>query len=443
MSLSIFSLPLSSWFNSTNESLRPPPVDLSQFQRLHTQSEHRTLAEIPPERSGHRCFYGSDDVFYVVGGYSANVSVRGVESVIYREVWALNLLSKKWKRMTISGSFPTALASFSLAQREPYSDIFMVFGGSGATFGASNSNKMFEVVVDDEKSMAIGKERVAMSDNVKAPSYGHAMISGPSPGIYFIVGGTNGFEYNLDIHVFKTIRHLGIEAVIWDYLTTQQDGGAYRMEIILDDNRLFVFGGGTSRDVLGFDIMFFYNLDTGGFEVIKPIGDENDDYPVARRCHSATQWGREVVIAGGCTPRGAGLGEIIVLEDVWFFHLDTFRWRRHHYNLVDPVFFHSAAVSTEGCLTIFGGTLDESSKHRSNTTQICWLAPPSLKTFATWSLKKHFPSVFEDDGADLRLRDSTKIIKRFFGYSSDAEKNCETPSFEEEPLLSEVDFAFA
>ncbi|CAI5447113.1 unnamed protein product [Caenorhabditis angaria] len=380
-------------------------ANLTEFKAFSPKGKKNAF---PLARSGHRCFC-DDDHFYVMGGFN-NI----YNGVIYREFWALNLTSFEWRRYQLKGDFPDKLASFSGAQFEPFSKTILIFGGSGSIFGSSSTNDSWILHIDNMNCTVEGKVLETEGEKPVA-KYGHAMCLGENPLKFYVVGGTQGDVFDMEVHSLN-LQRVSEESRelkwVWKHETAEKKPGAgrYRMETTYDEKseNLLFFGGGDIENVISFETIEGFNVKTNKNEIIAASADENGKYPAARRCHSMTRFGRNVIIAGGAgmeTRRIVG-GRIepmtTIMNDIWIFNLDSRQWRKHETTLPVPVFFHDAAITKDGLLLIFGGTMSEKSNKRTNAIQYAWFSAPSLKRMALIEIRKDRSDIFEGlDGGSL------------------------------------------
>lgn len=332
----------------------------------------------PAPRSGHRIFL-DDEFLYVIGGFDRTADEQGGK--IYGEVWRYNLLTQEWTEMDLLGDFPTALASFALVQSYPYSNHVVLFGGTAVPFGASTSSSVHLLFADRETNSVVSKELSVEGE--KLATYGHAMLRGPDPCSFYVIGGTTGHNFFLDVD------KLSFSDGKWSWLNEAQATpnmeGRYRLEAVLHDDLIFLFGGGRPdfvtelRTITVFDTKnkTFVELPTLPDETLKSSNYE-DGYPKGRRCHSVTKWKRKVILVGGCSADkdDDDVRHVEMYSDVWSFDLDLLQWTKMPFELAVPVFFHDAAITREGCLLVWGGVRDIYSSHRTNIGQYCYLEPP-------------------------------------------------------------------
>ncbi|GMT25090.1 hypothetical protein PFISCL1PPCAC_16387, partial [Pristionchus fissidentatus] len=319
----------------------------------------------PCGRSGHRTFVDSD-FLYVIGGFT-----DAPEDRILRELWKFNLASHTWTKCQIPNNFPNTLASFACQSNGDGS--FMVYGGTAIPFGADLDEDVYVGNVVDDKVHI----RTIQPRGSKQGCYGHVLVRDPVRNKTFSVGGTDGSNFRLDVHALAKNEKTGQWE--WEEYATLVDDGLYRMEAILEKECIYIFGGGTTTKIADFVTIQVFNIDRRLYELVETEPDPEHGYPMGRRCHSLVQWGRQVIIAGGCydDTRVSDQTGRTVLGCVWSFHLDTFTWRKMG-ELPIPVYFHDASVTAEGQMLIFGGVTTDEPRGRTSALQTLWLAPPTL-----------------------------------------------------------------
>lgn len=103
-----------------------------------------------------------------------------------------------------------------------------------------------------------------------------------------------------------------------------------------------------------------FDLRSNRWKILNTHGDNDDNrVPAPRRCHGSVQYTDErtgtttVVISGGYD------GDR-VFSDVWRLDLGTLQWTRLRKCILPcPVYFHSATLTSEGRMYIFGGIVKE------------------------------------------------------------------------------------
>ena len=150
----------------------------------------------------------------------------------------------------------------------------------------------------------------------------------------------------------------------------------YRHEVILFENQLFIFGGGTASECFGFEKIPVFELSSRSWRAQETNGSIGGEFPVARRCHGCVQMRKYVFIFGGTNG-------VSIFDDVWRLDFDSFTWTRLDVTLPIPLFFHGASLSHSGQLTVFGGVKeinpDPEVKTRTNDLFQIWLTIPSLQ----------------------------------------------------------------
>lgn len=110
----------------------------------------------PGKRSGHRVF-ATDDHLYVVGGFNSTSTSLG--SSTFKDVWALNLLTRQWKPLKLIGAFSDTMASFSLVY-VPELSKFYVYGGTGYPFAGNVSSDLYECTLVGDDTCRIEKLQI-------------------------------------------------------------------------------------------------------------------------------------------------------------------------------------------------------------------------------------------------------------------------------------------
>lgn len=365
---------------------------ISPFGRIVTGEN-----DYPLVRSGHRCFT-DNDYLYVIGGYTHKIRAGSV----FKELWAMSLATFEWRRYDIVGEFPDTLASSALVQIFPFSKMFVLFGGSGTSFGTTSSNKFYFVRVDNE-NCSIVSHLLNVEGTLPSPKYGHAMCAGEEPGKYYIIGGTSGTRFNFEVHSLTMRTNPQAvtenEKFTWHCeLITETSGfaGRYRLEATYDAQRhcLLFFGGGNNQEVFGFEKINTLNLHTRETVEVATTPDSSHGFPEARRCHSLVRRGKFLIITGGIyhepdVPRHH------LHSDVWIFNIEDYSWRKYEHSLPKAVFFHDTVITEDGCMLLFGGVHGiTTGSPRNNKLYCMWFGVPRLQRFALETLRKCFPSKF-------------------------------------------------
>ena len=103
--------------------------------------------------------------------------------------------------------------------------------------------------------------------------------------------------------------------------------------------------------------------------------EQNSGYPKVRRCHDCVLVGKCVFVMGGTDGSN-------VFGDIWKLDLQSLQWTKVWVDLPRTLYFHSAAISSTGRLSVFGGVTHTNHKDRTNELFTAWLTIPSLKEIA-------------------------------------------------------------
>ncbi|CAL2040862.1 unnamed protein product [Caenorhabditis brenneri] len=414
------------WTPSSHKT-DPKTSTLSQFISPFANVEEKDQ-DYPLIRSGHRCFT-DNDYFYIIGGYTNTINGGS----IFKELWAMNLITFEWRRYEAKGDLPEHLASFSIVQTFPYSKSFILFGGSGTVFGSSSSNNFYMLRVNNE-SCTIECRKLDVEDTIPEPVYGHAMCAGEVPGKFYIIGGTQGAMFNIDVHALtmKTNNNDSDETqkITWhcELISSNLNfPGRYRLEATYDENNqcLVFFGGGNDQEVYGFESMITLNVETRESKERRTIPDYEFGFPIPRRCHTIVRYDRIVIMTGG-VKHIAEPEETFVTDDAWIFDLKNYSWRKYRHSLPKPVFFHDSVITEEGWLLSFGGVdgMTQNST-RNNILHGAWFEVPSLQRLSLETLRKECPKMFSGlYCGNLRLSQVAEVFNVFCknGFIKDQER---------------------
>ncbi|KAJ1358952.1 hypothetical protein KIN20_017537 [Parelaphostrongylus tenuis] len=413
-------------------------VNLMTFRELPVGPLSR--GNQPAPRSGHRIF--TDDQFlYVIGGFDR--TVNRPDGKIYREVWRYSLFTHEWSRMDVQGDFPSALASFALSQSSPYSNHVILFGGTAVPFGTSTSSSVHLLSFDDD-SNSVHSTRIPV-EGVKLGTYGHAMLRGSDPNTFYVIGGTTGHNFFLDVD------KLTCKNGMWNWsneaVAAPNMEGRYRFEAVLNEDLIYLFGGGRPDHVTEFRTLTVFDTKKKAFMEINTYPDESiknedleDGYPKGRRCHSVTRWKRNVIIVGGCSADNTDVDirYVDMYGDVWSFNLDSHQWKKMAFELTTPLFFHDATITREGCLLVWGGVLDRFSTMRTNSGQYCYLEPPSLRTLAAHALRPYIDYRSTDEANQLRISRVTNLVHEICNHVPATRRSIQCQTIQD--LIAHIEF---
>lgn len=225
---------------------------ISQFEEITPRSQLN-----PKARSGHRMVADESGDLYSFGGFNVKVSEDDGElsndaewrkyKPLFQELWKFNWRTRRWKKLKTTGDIPDKLVSHCMCY---WNGKIIIYGGTGLPYGDNSSNRLTMYHIANNHWEIIEP----LSDPSRSPveMYGQACCIDEQRGEIYVVGGTNGSQYSLDVHKFNlytkkwTVLHKSTEV---DY----QPGCRYRHEIALYNNKLYVFGGSTSTTYYGFD----------------------------------------------------------------------------------------------------------------------------------------------------------------------------------------------
>uniref|UniRef100_A0A914DQX3 Kelch motif family protein n=1 Tax=Acrobeloides nanus TaxID=290746 RepID=A0A914DQX3_9BILA len=214
-----------------------------------------------------------------------------------------------------------------------------------------------------------------------------------SEGQLYLVGGVDYKCYLSDIWVIDTKD----EKLEWKLVEQKCNlKGRYTHDAILIDEKILLFGGGDGDWSASFDKIDAFDLNSQKLIQIQTLPDENHGYPHPRKFHSSVKNGNHVYIIGGWSKNNITLinseENATIYGDVWKLSLiinedkKFYIWTRTLSNLKMPLFFHTSAITPEGCVYTFGGCIDAESMYPSNKLQRFWVQPPELKQIAAFKL---------------------------------------------------------
>ncbi|XP_021185054.2 kelch domain-containing protein 10 homolog [Helicoverpa armigera] len=358
--------------------------------------------ESPRPRSGHRI--ACDDAnIYCFGGYNPSLPLTNIQRdnptwtparPLFKELWSFSIASRKWKQHKVIENMPEELASNAMCMNGRY---LMIFGGTGAPFGNKCSN---DVIVWRTCNEDARLQILEVTGTRPPGQYGQAILC--HDGCFYTVGGTNGFAYNCDIY------RLDLRTLVWEpvFVGTGQEGeplGRYRHEIARVGNKLYIIGGGTGDWAFELMEIPMFDFDNNTWRILTPKADDSSKdtiAPLPRKCHSAVQiespTGAQVFVAGGSDGQS-------VFEDIWRLNISDLQWTLMQKTVLPhPLYFHSSAVTSSGCMYVFGGIEPkEDAASRNNILYKVWLCVPKLSEIC-WEALLHFhPNLDQVDGRSL------------------------------------------
>jgi len=357
------------------------------------------VGQCPKPRSGHRIVHYKGKIFSF-GGFNPAVDEDDSElsgdlfwqesKPLFKELWCLNMTSRRWTKCEMKGDIPEQLASHTAVSHPNHPGVMLIYGGTGAPFGLTTSNTVVACHLDNQQFNKVATE--SGGGGHPMPLYGQAVVMDPVKSLFYTVGGTSGFHYFMDVNVLDLSGGPGLPN--WTSLyrlsgAAHEPEPRYRHELCLHDDKLYVLGGGTSfsanrfEDLPTFDVLerkWYYTKTKP--DPTATIENSDDGYPEARRCHGTVQFGDKAWVIGGYD------GED-VYGDTWRLDLDQMQWYRLRILLPLPVYFHAVSVTSEGQLVMFGGVDSLENNTRTNRVFTAWLTVPSLKAMA-WDAVTHY-----------------------------------------------------
>lgn len=231
-------------------------------------------------------------------------------------------------------------------------------------------------------------------------------------GIYFFLSGFNKLHnlkqgYNKP-KMFNLFFRLDLRTLVWEpmFVGTGQEGeplGRYRHEIARVGNKLYIIGGGTGEWAFELMEIPMFDFENNTWSILTPKADDSGKdtiSPLPRKCHSAVQIdspeGPQVFVAGGSDGNS-------VFEDIWRLNISDLQWTLMQKTVLPhPLYFHSSAVTSSGCMYVFGGIEPkEDATSRNNILYKVWLCLPKLSEMC-WEALLHFhPNIDQVDGRSL------------------------------------------
>jgi len=309
----------------------------------------------PAVRSGHRLVSVGCSSFVLFGGYMSH-RVNGSEVPdLKQEIWRLHCPTLKWSKLVTTGAFPQSTASCAVIV---YNNTIIVFGGSGSTFGATNSSSLHSLDLN-----TLEWSTIQVTGDQLEEGYGHSISINKSH--LYIYGGCNGH------HFYNTMHAISLADWKNKSYFRGHGGGKYRHESVCYKDNVYIIGGGTSTNVDDMSVLPYFNTTSNKWcqrELSKPA-------PIGRIAHSCNIINNHVYITGGhFTSSIEGiLSQKVALADIWMLDLDQFVWTKLEVELPFGLFFHSACASSQNELFIFGGSTyvldsnDEAVNSRLNT----------------------------------------------------------------------------
>ncbi|XP_052859996.1 kelch domain-containing protein 10 homolog [Anopheles cruzii] len=355
------------------------------------------VRKYPNARSGHRIVC-SDSAVYCFGGYNPRMPGAGAgrsgnnenteQLCLFQELWKYDIIRKEWSLlMDANNDLPLELASNAMLL---CGETIMIFGGSGFPFGLNCSNKLY---VCQPRKLPKEMLEIQVKGDPPPPQYGQGIVY--TDNHLYTVGGTNGFDYTLDVHRLHLPSRTWERAYECRPNIREDPAGRYRHELAYNDSKIYVFGGGTSESAFILSTIPVYDIKTNQWEYVVTTPDSKarlPGTPAARKCHSCvqirTEQGVEVIVAGGYDGNA-------YFRDIWKLNLMSLQWTlMKKSRLPYPLFFHDATVTTDGCMYVFGGIkFNNNTDVRTHSLYKMWTTIPRLSAIAWEALLHYIPNL--------------------------------------------------
>ncbi|VDM67726.1 unnamed protein product [Strongylus vulgaris] len=133
------------------------------------------------------------------------------------------------------------------------------------------------------------------------------MMRGHDANSFYVIGGTTGHVFFLDVDKLAFIN--GKWTWSNQVQATPNDEGRYRLETVLHEDIIYLFGGGRPDYVTEFQNLTVFDTKNRKFLEVPTYPDEEwirtntdqDGFPQGRRCHSVTKWKNKAIMVGGCS----------------------------------------------------------------------------------------------------------------------------------------------
>lgn len=342
------------------------------FQKIEPCS---AMLESPEPRSGHR-MCAADNFLYVFGGYDAAKS-----NILYNELWRYNMTTKYWIKLPDNnGSAPIECTSNSMLL---WRNNIIIYGGSGYPFGVTNSSKLLmyslkyykwiELVNQNHETCTKYKACGCSTTLHESPTakYGQSMIITQDSKLV-IYAGTTGTAFVQELHTYHLYKQRWKSYKFCEQHSLAQPKSRYRHEGILYKSDYFILGGSVLEETFGFEKIHSLDISRMLWEkhcCSSDVYSGDNKLPQPRRHHSCTLYKHNIYMIGGSVYNNNFL-------DAWLLNLDTMKWKKDFRCFPYAVRFHAAAVTSAGCLYVFGGV--DSKQQRVSDLHMLWLEPPSL-----------------------------------------------------------------
>ncbi|CAL4062206.1 unnamed protein product, partial [Meganyctiphanes norvegica] len=296
------------------------------------------------------------------------------------ELWQFNLISGSWHRLeNVDNGMPEELASHCAVAQGPS---MLVYGGTAMPFGDSSSNAVHICHLPSGRW-----QRIHTEGQRPDPMYGQAACL--SEDKLYIVGGTTGYDYSIDVHC------LDLNTMVWEYLLgprimTPQNflpEERYRHEVVEYEGALYVFGGGRADATCDLSTIPTFLIDEREWTKTQTQPDRvTHNSPQKRRCHVTCKLGSfEVYVHGRYDWEGlhGGLKLAVCLAKQ-----GTVQWQ-----LVTRTQRHNHCLEQCGRMLVFGGVKNIDPSMRTPSVSAVWLGIGRLRDICWDALCHYLPNI--------------------------------------------------
>uniref|UniRef100_A0A914E7S9 Uncharacterized protein n=1 Tax=Acrobeloides nanus TaxID=290746 RepID=A0A914E7S9_9BILA len=184
--------------------------------------------------------------------------------------------------------------------------------------------------------------------------------------------------------------------------------GRYMHEaLLMEDEKILLIGGGDSEWSAPLDKIDAYDIKSNTFVKIETIPDRNHGFPIPRQFQTCVRDDEKIYVLGGramdkSTPNSSSNKDenAVVFDDIWQLKRIQignhfyYKWTQTVSNLKMPIFFHSSAITPDGCIYTFGGC--RKPIYPSNRLQRVWIQPPTLKLMAMFRVLANYPPIINE-----------------------------------------------
>ena len=319
---------------------------------------------IPLARSGHKAFFYLG-AFYIFGGYRSDLPNTLVD------IWRYYPLMHVWESVTPGTQIPAENLSSASTQ---FGDKMYLFGGSGADFGESNSNKLYLI---DLKTLSFSPiELASEGDFCPTPGYGHSLTYCQEKQCLYLCCGIDGHSYEVKVFKFNLRERRWIVMPPDKQCVTPR----YRQESFVWEQGWYLLGGSIDRRCHDMTCMHKFCFNSEKWEMMPLLPDPAHGYPSQRRGFASVRYRDRLYIFGGSGFSSNNyLCHLVEDSGLWHIDLPTMRW-----SLIQgckpprPVDFFAVALDDSGKVIIHGGRKDLTYNKRTPESYILWLDVPPL-----------------------------------------------------------------